>query len=47
MSYLGTNASSSSDSHLVIARFFPLVAFVGDGVGGGVISVLLSRGKKV
>ena len=39
ISYLGTNTSSSSDSQSPMARFFPL-ALTGDGVGGGVISIL-------
>jgi len=29
-----------------MAHFFPLAALVGDGIGGGVISILWSRGKK-
>lgn len=29
-----------------MARFFPPAALVGEGVGGGVISMLLSEGKK-
>ena len=41
ISYLGTKTSSSSDSHsAAMARFFPPAAFTGDGVGGGVISML-------
>jgi hypothetical protein len=45
--YLGTNTSSSSDSQFAMARFFPLAALVGDGVGGGVVSILWRRVKKV
>jgi hypothetical protein len=40
VSYLGTKTFSSSDSQSAMARFFPPDAFTGDGVGGGVISIL-------
>lgn len=40
-SYLGTKTSSSlSDSETRIALFFPPCLFTGEGVGGGVISML-------
>ena len=38
--YLGTNTSSSSDSQLAIACFFPPAALTEVGIGGGVISIL-------
>lgn len=41
--YLGTKTSSSSDSQSATARFFPPAAFTGEGVGGGVISILWKR----
>lgn len=46
ISHLGTKTSSLSDSQLAKARFFPPAPFTGDGVGGGVISILWRRGKK-
>ena len=40
ISYLGTKTSSSSDSLAAIAHFFPPTALTGEGIGGGVISIL-------
>ena len=45
ISYLGTK-TSSSDSQMATARFFPPVALTGDGVGGGVISTLSKQRSK-
>ena len=42
--YLGTKTSSLSDSQTCKARFFPPGLFTGEGVGGGVIS-MLQKGK--
>src|ERR1700678_3507311 len=43
--YLGTKTSSSSDSQTCITCFFPPGLFTGEGVGGGVISMLQKERK--